>query len=448
MLLTLLPYMAWADEPLSPQEDYPVDISSGWTIELENDFATYTGGDLTPVVRLVNAESHKYIPANKLDVSWDAAERINVPASGYYTVTVKPNQSATGTYGDFNKSAKLYVLKYELAVTNPGAVALATSRDWNGDPLTLVAVEPILNNTFGNTVKISYSTDNVNWQEGVIPVKTAVGEYTVWYKVDGTTNYVGIPSTKIGTVNINGVPYEGGDITAPQAIGDLKFIWDASAKTPKEQALITAGSVTNIDQQTTPKGTMKYKYRLQTNPASEYSEYSTAIPTANAAGIYDVMWKIFPTENTGFIAEEAAQALEVEIDAIEPETVTSATGKTGLKYLGDGVAPQELLASAGTATDGATPKYQIRRKDIGGAYPANFDAPVEYADVKGSKAGVYELKTIVPAGGNYTAKAAESTIEVTIAQIDALTSAPTAISNLVWNAQPQVLIAAGEGTCS
>ena len=448
MLLTLLPFTAWAVGE-EPQVNYPVDISEGWAIEIVGAPTplVYDGSDLTPVVRLVNATTQKYIPAEKLNISWNVTDRVNVPSVGYFEARVTPNGAQNGTYGNFDKKSKIYVLKAELQLdNNEPAPALANGRQWNGQPLTLVDKLPILTEDFDGAAKVKYSIDDKQTWSETVPTATLPGTYVVWYKVDGTSNYTGIDATKIGNnVVITGVNLtENTDYTAPQAIGDLAFVWENGAA--KDLALITAGSVTNIDQQTTPKGTMKYKYRLQTNPASEYSEYSTAIPTANAAGIYDVMWKIFPTENTGFIAEEAAQALVVEIDAIEPETVTSATGKTGLKYLGDGVAPQELLASAGTATDGATPKYQIRRKDIGGVYPNDFDDPVEYADVTGSKAGVYEIKTIVPAGGNYTAKAAESTIEVTIAQIDALTSAPTAISNLVWNAQPQVLIAAGEGT--
>ena len=444
MLLALLPLAGWAQYSPVDDGDYPVDISEGWTIQFTTDAGVvidpartvYTGENLTPKVRLVNAGS-QYIPAEKLNISWSESDRVNVPSKGYFEVTVTPNGAENGTYGDFSGKKKFYVLKAELKLTGT-APAKATGKVWDGDPLTLVATPATLENDFDGEAKIEYSIDNKQTWKTALPTATLPGNYEVWYRAEGNSNLVGIEPKSLGNVEITGIEYVvTTDYTLPGAKTGLKFTWENNKA--KDLDLISGGTVTKIGSSNTPKGTMKYAWKKAAD--TEYSEYSEAIPTANAAGTYNVMWKIFPTENTGYIAKEATASIDVTISPIEPTTVTSATGKTGLKYLGDGVAPQALLDEAGSASDGATPKYQVKAPGA-----TDFAAAVDFADVKGSAAGDYVIKTIVPTAGNYTEKAAASTITVTIARAKALTAAPTAIANLTWKNAPQKLFNAGANT--
>ena len=445
MLLALLPLAGWAQP--EAQDVYPVDISEGWTIQFTTDAGVvidparkvYTGENLTPKVRLINGTETKYIPAEKLNISWNVTDMVNVPSNGYFEVTVTPNGAENGTYGDFSGKKKIYVLKAELKLTGD-APAKASDEVWDGHAWPLVTTPATLENDFDGEAKIEYSIDNKQTWKTALPTATLPGNYEVWYRAEGNSNLVGIEPTSLGTVAIAGIPYTvTTDYTLPTGKADLEFTWENNKA--KDLALINGGTVTKIGGPDTDyKGTMKYKFKLKTAPESAYTEYNAAIPEAHDAGTYQVMWKIFPTENTGYIAKEADAAIEVTIAAIEPTTVTSATGLTGLKYLGDGVLPQALLDKAGSASDGATPKYQV--KAPGGA----FGAPVDFADVTGSVAGDYEIKTIVPTAGNYTEKAAASTITVTIAKAKALTAAPTAIANLTWKNAPQKLFNAGANT--
>ena len=446
MLIALLPLASWADS----EPTYPVDISTGWNVQFTDDLGAeinpaitvYTGADLTPNVRLVKGT--EYIPASKLNISWNpSADRVNVPGNGFFEVTVTPNNSENGTYGSFSGKKKIYVLKAEIKL-NGTTPAKAGNHVWDGAAWPLVATAPTLLNNFGGATKIEYSIDNKQTWTEEIPAPSAVGDYEVWYRAEGNSNLAGIEPTTLGTVQITGINYNvTTDYTLPTPKSSLQFTWDENAAKATDLALINEGSVIgNVGSTSIPKGTMKYAWKKAAD--TDYSEYSTVIPKAHDAGTYNVMWKIFPSENTGYIAKEAAAPIDVTISPIEPATVTSATGKTGLKYLGDGAAAQPLLEGAGSASDGATPKYQIKK-------PGETDfavTAVDFADVTGDVAGDYEIKTIVPTAGNYTEKVAASTITVTIGKAKALTADPTAIANLTWKNAKQKLFNAGAGTVS
>ena len=206
-----------------------VDISDGWSIVFEPATATYTGSNVTPVVKLRNGSNYL---TDGFQATWDpAAPFTDVNASGY-TVTVTKNM--TETYGDLAiPTKKFWVLMANAAQTTPGTVAADityAALQTAGGTLTLVGDAPVV--TFGQQ-DIEYSLTpavEASWSK-TKPTATKVGVYNVYYRVPATTNYNGIASTLIGTVEISGTALvENTHYTAPtQVSGGLTFTWENGA---------------------------------------------------------------------------------------------------------------------------------------------------------------------------------------------------------------------------
>ena len=382
LLMTLLPLAGWAQ----------TDLSDGWEIVFEPESpVTYTGLDKTPAVKLKKGESYLETGFN---VQWSSAEIIN---AGSYTVTVTADN--TNTYDDLaSPTKKFWILKATSTLSNTPAVI--DNFTWDGEEHNLVKTAPTVN--FGT---VEYSLDQQNWSSSK-PKAKDTGTYSVYYRVQGTDNWNGIASTKIGDVVVNGqnITY-----TAPTAVNELKY-------TGVAQNLIAAGTVTE------GQGTMKY--RLGTSGA-----WGTTLPQATNAGNYTVQYMVEAAEGYNDID---ATNVAVSIAAVAP-TVSKATGATGLTYNKNA---QALLSAAATASLNAPVKYQISTD--GGT---TWGAATAYANVKGTNAGTYKIKAIVEAGGNFLAAAGDA-IDVTIAQKQA--AAPAAIAGLVYNKNAQALITAGE----
>ena len=382
LLMTLLPLAGWAQ----------TDLSDGWEIVFDPAGpVTYTGSNQTPAVKLKKGESYLETGFN---VQWSSAEIIN---AGSYTVTVTADN--TNTYDDLaSPTKKFWILKATSTLSNTPAVI--DNFTWDGEEHNLVKTAPTVN--FGT---VEYSLDQQNWSSSK-PKAKDTGTYSVYYRVQGTDNWNGIASTKIGDVVVNGqnITY-----TAPTAVNELKY-------TGVAQNLIAAGTVTE------GQGTMKY--RLGTSGA-----WGTTLPQATNAGNYTVQYMVEAAEGYNDID---ATNVAVSIAAVAP-TVSKATGATGLTYNKNA---QALLSAAATASLNAPVKYQISTD--GGT---TWGAATAYANVKGTNAGTYKIKAIVEAGGNFLAAAGDA-IDVTIAQKQA--AAPAAIAGLVYNKNAQALITAGE----
>ena len=388
LLMTLLPLAGWAQ----------VDISNGWSINISPATATYTGNNITPVVTLVkDGDPNSPLSAENFNVSWDKSPIKNVDGEGY-TVTV--TNDMTHTFGDLAvPTKKFWILKATSTKTNTPAVI--DDFTWDGKEHNLVKTAPTV--TFGT---VEYSLDQQNWSSSA-PKAKDTGTYSVYYRVQGTDNWNGIASTKIGDVVVTGKNITA--YTAPTAVDELKY-------TGVAQNLIAAGTVTE------GQGTMKY--RLGTSGA-----WSTTLPQATNAGNYTVQYMVEAAEGYNDID---ATNVAVSIAAVAP-TVSKATGATGLTYNKNA---QALLSAAATASLNAPVKYQISTD--GGT---TWGAATAYANVKGTNAGTYKIKAIVEAGDNFLAAAGDA-INVTIAQKQA--AAPAAIAGLVYNKNAQALITAGE----
>ena len=397
--MALLPLAGWAQ----------VDISDGWSIKFTPESpVTFTGADQTPTVSL--AKTGQADLTTGFNVQWSATSIIN---AGSYTVTVTADN--TNTYDDLaSPTKKFWILKANAQLSN--VPALVADFDYDGDSHSLIATAPTFNlnsNPSFAGISAKYSLDGTDWSTE-IPSAKKPGTYYVYYKVEGTDNYNGIVSTLLGSVTISGSALvENTDYTAPTALSaDIDF-------DNENHALLTSGGSVAAN-----KGTMKYSL--------DGTNWDTAVTTAKDVNTYTIYWKIEAAE--GYYDVDGSKS--AKIVAVAPN-VTAATGASGLVWDGE---PKALLSAAGSADLGATPKYQIKAPG-----ETSFAAAVAFADVKGTAAGSYEIKTVVPAGGNYNYAEASATITVTIAGKAAFTSAPTAAS-VTWNGTAQQLIEAGAGT--
>jgi len=468
MLLALLPLAGWAaeEDPVEwgtisayelPNGGYPVNLADEWSIQLSSESVTYTGEDVTPQVRLIKKinETWYYIPSTKFNVSWDAeGPIINVRPNSHYTVTVTCNDTEDGTYGVLqHNTEKFYVLKLNISVETEPVLSDGGSFRDAGYPL--LTAGPVFPNTYPaalvNALKVKYcyssdgGTTKSEWSE-TIPTVKKVGSYKVYYKIEGTDNYAGRPEKQVGNedavVTITGNAFTTEQYTAPSNLdGTLTFTWNATEGKAVEQTLINAGHM-NVGAEN--YGTLWYRFKKD---EGDYSEFSTDLPKASDAGVYTVDWKIVASPDYGCIDYSATvgQRVEVTISPKQPTTVTKATGKSNLVYAGDAIGAQALLGTEGSATDGAIVKYQMRYKHTAAAeWPewgaATAENTVAFADVKATKAGFYQVKTLVLGGGNYLAAEATGTTDVTIAKAQAFTTAPTGKTGLVWNNKNQALV--------
>lgn len=128
---------------------------------------------------------------------------------------------------------------------------------------------------------MQYSLDNTddNWLS-TVPMATDAGDYTVYYKVKGNTNY---NDTAVQSVNAH---IEKADpiVTAPIA---NSIIYDGSA-----QELVKAAE--------TNGGTIEYKL--------DNGEWTTEVPTATDAGDYTVSYRIVGNSNFNDAAEASVAA--------------------------------------------------------------------------------------------------------------------------------------------
>ena len=167
--------------------------------------------------------------------------------------------------------------RYELSITKADAVIteMPTAKDltYTGGAQALVTA----GKTSGGTLK--YSLVKEGPYDTQIPTGINAGEYTVWYMVEGDSNYNGVEPKSV-TVTIGKA--DAALDTAPAA---NSLTYNGSA-----QALVTAGS--------TQDGAMMYRL-------GENGEFGSDIPMATDAGSYTVYYKVAGDSNHKDTAEKS-----------------------------------------------------------------------------------------------------------------------------------------------
>ena len=235
-----------------------------------------------------------------------------------------------------------------------------------------------------------YSTD--------IPTAVDAGEYVVYYKAFGNSNY---EDSEEKFLQITIEKADSYTITEPTAISNL--VYDGSS-----QALITAGVASG--------GELQYKLGGD-------GEYSTDIPTAVDAGKYRVYYKVIGDSNHNDVEENV---VVVNIKKADSSITTEPTAISNLVY--DGT-DQELINPG--ITSGGEILYKLGDGYFLPSTPSATDA------------GSYEVYYIVEGDSNHE-NGEINLINVTIEKADSsITTAPTAISNLIYDGSSQALITAG-----
>ncbi|MBR2151535.1 MAG: hypothetical protein IJ902_09190 [Prevotella sp.] len=342
---------------------------------------TYTGKALEPAVTVKDGTT-----TLSAETDYDVAYSDNINA-GQATVTVTGKGAYSGT-----AQAKFTIGKATPTVTAPEAIA---NLKYTGQAQTLITA----GTTTGGTLK--YSLDNMTYST-TLPKGTDAKTYSVYYRVEGNTNYEDVAVKSIMVPIAKGTP----TVTAPKAVTGLKY-------TGQAQTLITAGTTTG--------GTLQYSL--------DNSTYGTTLPTGTDVKTYTVWYRVKGNAN---YEDVAAKSITVTISKGTP-TVTAPTAVTGLKYTGQA---QTLITAAKvtTPTTGVTAQYSLNGTEWTTTLP------------QGTNAGEYTVRyRFTSTNANYDGISAQS-LKVTIAKATPTVTAPKAIAGLSYTGQAQTLIEAGSTT--
>ena len=233
----------------------------------------------------------------------------NVPtatAVGDYTIRYK---SEGASYAPDTPSERSVTVTIGKATPAPNVQAVP-GLIYTGESHKLVT-----GSTTGGTLE--YSLNGMDYNES-IPTGTNVGNYTVYYKVTGDSNYNDVTAKTLSVSIGKATP----NVTPPTGNINLKY-------TGEEQELIEAGRAVG--------GTLQYSLNQTTG-------YSTDIPTGTDAGEYKVWYKIDETNNY-----KGVEPTSVNVTiAKENAEITEPPKPKTLRYNGS---PQELV-TAGTVSFG------------------------------------------------------------------------------------------------
>lgn len=233
----------------------------------------------------------------------------NVPtatAAGDYTIRYK---SEGASYAPDTPSERFVTVTIGKATPAPNVQAVQ-GLIYTGESHKLVT-----GSTTGGTLE--YSLNGTDYNES-IPTGIDVGNYTVYYKVTGDSNYNDVTAKTLSVSIGKATP----NVTPPTGNINLKY-------TGEEQELIEAGRAVG--------GTLQYSLNQTTG-------YSTDIPTGTDAGEYKVWYKIDETNNY-----KGVEPTSVNVTiAKENAEITEPPKPKTLRYNGS---PQELV-TAGTASFG------------------------------------------------------------------------------------------------
>lgn len=311
----------------------------------------------------------------------------NVPtatAAGDYTIRYKSEGASYAPDTPSERSVTVTIGKATPDVTPPTGRG---SLKYTGEAQELVT----RGTTTGGTLQ--YSLNQTSGYSTNIPTGTNAGNYTIYYKVIGDSNYNDVT---VKTLSVS--------------IGKATPALNVQAV----QGLIYTGESHKLVTGSTMGGTLEYSLNG--------TDYNESIPTGINAGNYTVYYKVAGDSNYNDVT---AKTLSVSIGKATPN-VTPPTGNANLKYTGG---EQELI-EAGTAV-GGTLQYSLNQTT-----DYSTDIPT------GTDAGEYKVWYKIDETNNY--KGVEPTsVNVTIAKENAEITEPPKPKTLRYNGSPQELVTAG-----
>ena len=232
-----------------------------------------------------------------------------------------------------------------------------------------------------------YSLNNRSWSTS-IPKASAVGTYTIYWKVNPNTNWEGNEGGSVTSV----IEAHSADITGvPQP---LNTVYDGTPKT-----LVTAGTASN--------GTFYYSL--------DATNWSTTIPQETNAGTYDVYYKV---EGTGGYFGTDPAPVSVTIAKAEQNPIVEGANLT---YTGSA---QPLIA---TATDNKGPLH----------YKVGDNGTWSTTPPTGINAGTYKIYYYADGDSNHNPFGSESEPKETTATIGRSSAVSTSnaatVAGLTWD---------------
>lgn len=316
-----------------------------------------------------------------------------------------PQATAAGTYyvfyyikGDKNHyDSDILLEETEIIAATPLITShpVALTAPYNGEEQLLLIMQGIADN--GTPLQYSLTGAPGTWSE-VPPSAIDAGEYTIYYKVPADDNH---SDSTIGTV-VSTITQAETKISGPQALNGL--VYDGTA-----QPLCVAGS--------TEFGEFEYSVNSK-------QQWSTSLPVAINAGLYDIYWRIVETDNyKGAEGKISVSISKQKLDIVPPSA-------PNLTYTGES---QLLLdPNSGSVPDGYHFEYRFAATSSiwSSVPPMAQDADTYYLEYRVVANDDY-------VGGNIDTSAQE--IVVTIAPATPVVVVkPT--TSLVYNGSLQTLI--------
>ena len=308
--------------------------------------------------------------------------------AGYYTISWKIDVNSNY----YNVTPQSFEVLIDKANPILGDITVKTLT-YNGNAQNLIDAVT----TTGGTVVYCIGDQNGTYNPD-IPTGTNAGNYIVYVKAVGNTNYndseIKSANCKINKANIT--------VTAP---------------TPKPGLIYDGQSKKLCNPGTTNYGTMLYKL-------GDTGTYSTAIPEATEIAVYTIYYKVNGNSNYNDYTERSITA-QIS-DKIVPD-VTAPTAASTMTYNGSA---RNLLSKGGTTT-GGTMQYSLDY--------SNWSTSIPQA----TNAGTYNIYYRSLGDDTYaTVEGTDMYVPTTINQAAALKSAPSG-QTLTYNGSAQYLCTTG-----
>ena len=271
---------------------------------------------------------------------------------------------------------------------------------------------------------------------------TAVGTYTVWYRLMRDNNSTS-DDYQTGTWK------NAGTVTIEKpAVSDMPYYLNGPAKidglvyNDKDQDLITAGTQFCANYvQSGVKYVVKTTHALPT--AEEELAATTTIPTGKDAGTYYVYYKILKDgvyyTNDGMWTEVGVGGIEIARRQITADDFT-VTYAEGLIYNGSaqnlvtGITWTGGIDRTATAPNGKV-EYSVQYEE---------ESPVLGATAEGTNAGAYKVQVAITGDDNHIGMITDAqTVNIAKATVEDIEFTPEGFANLVYNGADQQLLKQG-----
>ena len=293
---------------------------------------TVTVNKVNQSITAPTAKSLTYIGANQALINGGTAPSgctMQYKVNNSNWMTTIPTERNAGTYTVYYRSvgSQHYndhaggSISVKINPANP-VVNAPTGQNltYNGKAQNLV----IAGSTTGGTLQ--YKLGSNGTYSTNIPTATAVGTYTVYYKVVGNSNYNSVGEKSVtATIGATAATLT----SRPAAIQNLVY-------NGQSRNLVTAGTASG--------GTLMYRVGNSGN-------YSSTVPKATNAGKYVVWYYVKGDSNHG---DTTVESVEVTIGKANSSITKAPTAKTGLVTTGSA----QALVTAGTST-GGTMEYSL-----------------------------------------------------------------------------------------